>query len=1099
MEKPPFVHLHNHTTYSLRDGLQKLDRMCAAAAADGQPAVAITDHGNLAGGWRLAKAAADSGIKAIMGAEVYLAYGSRFEHATGDGLDDSGRRGKSKTNQHLTVLCQTAEGWRNLTTMMHRAYESYWHKPRIDLDLLAEHSRGLIVLTGCLGGPVAGPLAVDDEQTAEANLERLVEIMGRDHVAVEVMSHGIPTEDRILPDLARLAKRYRLDLVATNDAHYTSADEAITHRAWLCSGQPGVTLRSPAPPRWEFPGHGYHLRTTAEMRQIFDGESATESAVTNAYRIAESIEDTVIPERKSRLPRTPVPARLQTSAGALWEIVRSGAVERYGQPPPAHVQERLRYEMKVIAGAGLADYFLVVSDLLRFATARGIRTSVRGSALGCVVAYCSGITSIDPLEYDLLFERFLNPERAGMPDIDVDVERDRQAELIQYLGEKWGESNVARLGTIGVEKSRSAIRAVGRVLGERELADDLSRLVPLGPGNVPLSLDVLMGDGAPAAAEPFRSKVDSSPGATRLVDMAKSFAGVASIEGVHACGVVVSSESLVGLVPLRRHLQSGQTITSWDAHDIEDVGLLKLDLLRLRTLDIISHTVRLIQESTGELVEFSHSDPQREAAAWDLIARGETAGLFQLDGQGMTQLLVDVQPRTVSDLAVVIALYRPGPLGQGLHERYAARRHGRENTDYSYLTSVPAEVSVLEGALADTHGLPIYQEQIMALGRAVAGFGPGTSNRLQKAVSKKDALEMAEIGRLFITGAMASVAETGSAKQPFAEATAKRVWATVQAAGSYAFNKSHAVGYATVSWITAYLAANWPAAYGAALLADTDRADKRFSALRSLVDRGIKVLPPSVNSGGIATATEGDSTIRLGMSEVMGVATKAALVVQARSEGGPFVSLGDFVTRSGLPVNAIEAMIQAGATDEFGPRLGQMMVCRALKTTPDLAVPRVEWGVVERAARERSMLGVLLSPHPLLYAKDRIRTWRHAYDRLSLHGDFRPGYRYTVVGVVSSIEVIQQTYRLARLTLEGTKATQECVIWGDLLDRLRAESRLPEVGQVVQVDVSAKVRLVEHRVSDDETDDSGEPGGAVSEPQVTLTVLRVYTADEVQP
>lgn len=1094
MSLPPVVHLHNHTTYSVRDGLQKLAPMCAAAAADGQPAIAITDHGTLAGGWQLGAEARKVGIKPILGAELYLAYGSRLDHDGGEGLDDFGRRGKTKSNQHLTVLAKNSTGWHNLVSLMRETHETVWHKPRADMELLSRYAAGLVVLTGCLGGPVAGALAIGEPDLADSNLAVLVDIFGREDLYVEVMSHGIVTEDRIMAPLIGLAKRHGLGVVATNDAHYTSPADSDTHKAWLCAGQPGVTLSTPAPPRWEFPGGGYHLRSTREMRAIFDDQPGTERAVTTSWEIAERIEADVLPERRSRLPRMPLPSG-QTAAAALWALVKDGAKRRYGDPPSSEVQERLRHEMRVIAGASLSDYFLVVADLTRWATERGIRTSVRGSAVGCAVAYCTGITSIDPMAYGLLFERFLNPDRAGLPDIDIDCERDRQAELIAYLAMRWGQDHVARLGTLALERSRSSIRSVGRALGLEDVADELARLVPSGPGGQPIPLDAVMADDTPVT-EPFRSKVEESEAARRVVQMAESFAGVVSLQGVHACGVVVSSEPLVGCVPLRKHSATGQVVTEWDGHDIEDVGLLKLDLLRLRTLDVVTNSIKLIEQSTGEVVDPAgvSDDPAsdvRSRAAWDLIASGDTAGLFQLDSQGMTKLVTEVRPRSIADLAVVIALYRPGPLGQRLHDRYALRRHGREAVDYGYLTSDPAEVDVLRRALGETYGVAIYQEQIMALGDVVAGFGPGARNRLQKAVSKKDRQEMAEVGRLFREGATSDHDDSGAPKQVFRHDTASRVWATVAAAGSYAFNKSHAVAYAAVAFQSAYLAANWPAAFGASLLASTDRDDKRFSALVSLRAKGIAVLPPSVNAGNPGTVVEDESTIRLGLGEVLGVGSKAALIGAA----APYADLADVVKRSGAPINAIEALIQAGACDDYGPRLGQMAVVRGLKSSPDLVIPDIEWGVVERAARERHVLRTLLSESPLVSLAPRLTGWRHQHERIPLHGQIQAGRRYTVVGIVASIELIQRSYRLARLVLEGTKATRECVIWGDLLGRLEAEHRVPAVGQVIQADVVAKVRQVERSADDGDGEDDQE---VIAEPQITLTVHRVYSAAEVR-
>lgn len=1146
--KRPVTHLHNHSSHSVRDALQKLDAMCAAAVADGQAAIAITDHGNLGASWKFADAASAVGIKSILGSELYLAHGSRHAHETmpaadddelgaGGGDSDVDRSSGAKTSKyhHLTVLAQNQAGWRNLLIMSNEAHDSdaFWHKPRVDMDLLSAHSEGLIVLTGCLGGPVAGPLALGDTERAEANLGALYEMFGaqstsENRLFVEVMDHAVPAERRVLAELVRLAAKFGLPVVATNDAHYTHPHEATAHDAWLCVGGDNVTLDSTN--RWSFPGEGYHLRSTAEMRAIFDDQPGTEAAIDNSSIIADMIEDRVLPEAgQLRLPhyrptavevagQPPVPEGDDPAYRLLFQKVRAGARERYGEPdgnggfgpPPDAVQKRLRYELKVISDAGLADYFLIVADMIGWARSDGIRVgSGRGSAGGSVCSYCLGIITIDPLAHGLLFERFLNPSRAGMPDIDTDFEQAAVPRVIDYLRQRWGEDRVARIGTVGMSLAAASLRSAGKVTGQGPLGARLADKVTQGPAGKSLSIAALE-DTANADGAPFRAEVASDPGASGLVEIARSFEGQVNNEGIHACGVLISDKALPGLVPLRRDRRSdrdGGLVTEWDGHDIESFGLLKLDVLGIRNLDVISACVRIVAETTGEAVaaEDPPTDPEdsRAAAAWRLIAEGRTAGVFQLEGSGMARLAMQIAPTSVDELAAVIALFRPGPLGEGMDQRYAARKAGAEPVDYGFFTDDPAEAELLSSVLGETYAAVVFQEQFMRLGEVVAGFGPVERNRLQRAISKKKRDEMDAVGKLFIEGALACKAIDGSAKLAFAIRTAERVWATMKGAGDYAFVKAHSIGYAKTAYITAYLKANWPAAFGAGLLSVTDGDDKRLAVLRSLRAEGVVVAGPDINVPAIKTTVDSAGAVRLGLGEIKGVGVNAEAVVAEHRENGPFRSMADLLERvsvydaaSGqhrrLQVNIVEAMVEAGAFDGFG--LGRQGLCRALRAQrewPETPVAELEWGVVERAARERARLGVQVSTNPLQALAGRMGAWMNGGPRscrpVPIHKIGGPGSYVATIGVVAHFEIAKKGRRRAYMTLEGSVESVDCILWSNVLEGLEARGEVPYVGEVIGVDAKVREGRVAHNP---DPDDTVNPDAVIEDrKELTVTVL----------
>lgn len=1136
--------------------------MVSAAAADSQPAIATTDHGSLGGSWSMSSLCAKAGIKYIPGIEAYLAFGDRREREglgapVGDGnnvrSDAEFRRAGVKKYQHLTILAASQVGWRNLLLVSNASHdpESFWSKPRADMELLADHSDGLIILTGCIGGPVAGRLIRGEPEIAKANLAQLVDIFGREHVFVEVMDHGIKTERQILPGLIELARQFGLATVATNDCHYTRSDEHVAHDALLCLADEGKTLSSPD--RWQFDGSGYHLRTASEMRSIFDNQPGTESALDTTLHIAEMVDDKVIPGARMHLPKFPLPDGV-TAEQRLFELTKKGAKRFYGENYPEAVRERLRHEYKVITKKGLADYFLILEDVISWARSRGIRVGPgRGSAGGCIIAYCLGIITIDPIRYGLLFERFLSPDRVGMPDIDTDFEQGRREEVFDYLTAKYGAERTAHIGTFTLQLTNAALRNAARVLDNPDLGGRLAARVPSGAGGKPLPFSVICDEQNSVGSE-FRAAVAAEPGADSVVHIARAFEGNVTAEGIHACGFIVSDEPLAGLIPLRRDRRKGRDgrghVTEWDGSVCDAVGMLKLDVLGLRTLDVVAATEQMIAERTGEKVvaetasdDIHDPDPvarARAQAAWQLVAEGRTAGVFQLESAGMTDLAQRAGPTSIEELSAVVALFRPGPLGAKTHDRYVARKSGSEPVDYGIFTSDPAEAEIIKNVLGDTYGLMIYQEQMMKIAQVVAGFDAYGRDRLRKAIGKKMAAEMLAVGVEFVDRAASKTDVEGHPKLAFKTSTAKALWHSMESAAAYAFNQSHSVGYAKLVYETAWLKASWPAAYGAGLLSATGAEDRRLPILRSLAAEGIAVSTPDVNLGGVHTTLGSDGVVRLGLIEIKGMRSDDAYAIVAeRDRSGPYRSLADLLARvrvdrpaldvdtpesnaddsdddrepSGASISlaSVKALIEAGALDSFGPRAGLVRAMRVLRDG-DFPIPATEWGNVEELARERERIGVAISGNLLARLSDQIKQWRSPITGVcpvplhTIDERYMNGASVSSIGVVASFEIHKKGRRRAHMVLEGSNLSVECVIWGDQLKTLEDKNAIPTVGSVVGVDARVRKRTVDvsnnYEVDGDsgldvDGDEVGNASGTMTRTSLVISNIWTCALDDI--
>jgi DNA polymerase-3 subunit alpha len=880
----PFVHLHVHSEYSILDGACRIPDLVTRAAELEMPAVALTDHGSLAGAVELYRSCAKAGIKPVIGCEVYV-------------CDD--RKALTKGYAHLTLLAETTEGYGNLIRLATAAYlEGYYYKPRVDWDLLSAHAGGVIALSGCLSGRVCKALERGADAEAEAELGRLTDIFGRDQVFVELQDSGLPVQQEINPRLLGLAQRAGIPVVATGDIHYLRHEDATAHEALLCI-QSGDTLTNPS--HWRFETDQFYFKTPDEMLALFAGQpEALARTVEIAERCSVSIElDRIL------LPQFPTPDG-RDAFEFLVEQCERGLGKRYGAATP-ELRERLQFELKTIREMGFADYFLIVADFVGFARRNGIGVGPgRGSAAGSIVAYSLEITDIDPIRYDLLFERFLNPGRKTMPDIDIDFSVNGRDRVIEYVAEKYGRDRVAQIITFGTMAARAAVRDAGRVLDiPYGTVDKVAKLIPEGP-------KVFLDDNLKAGAE-LRQAYDADEIVRQIVDLAKPLEGLVRQDSIHAAGVVISDRPLVEVVPLQQKGSDAEVVTQFAMQDVEALGLLKMDFLGLRNLDVIDTALELIGTSDSnlggrDLAQLPLDDPKTYA----MLARGDSTGVFQFESSGMREALRQVKPTEFEDLIALVALYRPGPMAY--IPVYAKRKHGQEQVSFADPR--------LEPITGPTHGICIYQEQYMEIAKQLAGFSPAEADDLRKAIGKKIHSLMASLKDKFVQGCVANRVDSK---------VAEHLWKDMEQAQDYSFNKSHAACYALIAYRTAYLKANHPAEYMAALVSSVmntkDRVPFYVSACEEM---GIEVLPPDVNTSAAGFAVV-EGKIRFGLNAVKNVGENAVeAIIAARQEGGPFASLWDFCERVDAQMvnkRALESLVRCGALDSAqGSRRGMLQV-----------------------------------------------------------------------------------------------------------------------------------------------------------------------------
>jgi DNA polymerase-3 subunit alpha len=989
---PGFAHLHVHTEYSMLDGAARVDELVSQVAKEGMPAIAMTDHGNVFGAYDFYKKANAAGVKPIIGIEAYVAPESRFEKKRvkwADGGEDDVSGGGAYT--HMTILAENNVGLSNLFRLSSLAsLEGYYYKPRMDRDLLSKYASGLIATTGCPGGEIQTRLRMGAYKEAKAAASEFRDIFGAENYYLEVMDHGIDIETRVKADLLKLGKELGLPLLATNDLHYTHHADAASHEALLCV-QSGSTLADPK--RFKFDNSEFYLKSSAEMRKLF---SDIPEACDNTLLIAERC-NVKMRENENLLPQYSVPTG-ETEDSWLRKESNKGLLARLDGKVDAAYQERLNYELDVMIKMGFPGYFLVVSDLCSHARSVGIRVGPgRGSAAGSLVSYALGITALDPIKHGLLFERFLNPERISMPDIDLDFDERRRSEMIAYATQKYGEDRVAQIITYGTIKSKQALKDSTRVLGyPYAIGDKLTKALPPSVMGKDISLAGVFDTSNERYGEAgeFRSLYESDPDSKRIVDTARGLEGLKRQWGVHAAGVILSKEPLLDVIPIHRREADGAIITQFDMGACEAIGLLKMDFLGLRNLSVLDDCLLNIKANKGidlDLATLTLDDLK----TYQLLGRGETLGVFQLDGGPMRALLRQMNPDSFEDISAVIALYRPGPMGVNAHNDYADRKNKRQEV----IPIHPELVEALSEILGDTYGLIVYQEQVMAIAQKVAGFSLGRADLLRKAMGKKnkDILDKEYVNF-----------EKGMTDNGFSKSAIDKLWETLIPFSDYAFNRAHSAGYGMVSYWTAYLKANYPTEYMAALLTSVrDDKDKSALYLNECRRMGIKVLPPDVNESQSDYTPLGDD-IRFGLTAIRNVGENVvASIVANRNTSGRYESFGDFLTKVDANVcnkKTIESLIKGGAFDSLNhPRKGLTLIYleaidsvmeakraesigqfdlfgsgapsgSSMITSVEIEIPNQEWDKALLLSYEREMLGLYVSDHPLLGVEHLLRS-----------------------------------------------------------------------------------------------------------------------------
>jgi DNA polymerase-3 subunit alpha len=1020
------------------DGAARVEHLATEVARTGDGAIAMTDHGNVFGAFDFYQTMRKAGVKPIIGIEAYVAPESRFDKKRvkwADGGEDDVSGGGAYT--HMTLLAENNIGLSNLFKLSSLAsLEGFYYKPRMDRELLAQNSQGLIATTGCPGGEIQTRIRMGAYKEARAAAAAYRDIFGADNYFVEIMDHGIEIERRVKDDLLKLAKELGLPLLATNDLHYTYADDARHHEALLCI-QSGSTLADPK--RFKFENGEFYLKDAATMRRLFKD---IEEACDNTLVIAERC-NTTLRENENLLPKFPVPSG-ETEDSWLVKEAHRGLREKFtGEIPAGHI-ERLNYELEVMTKMGFPGYFLVVADLVSHAKSEGIRVGPgRGSAAGSLVSYALGITALDPIKHGLLFERFLNPERISMPDIDLDFDERRRGEMIRYATNKYGDDRVAQIITYGTIKSKQAIKDSTRVLGyPYAIGEKLTKALPPSIMGKDISLQGIFDreNERFGEAQEFRNLYESDPDAKSIVDMAKGLEGLKRQSGVHAAGVILSREPLLDVIPIHRREADGAIITQFDMGACEATGLLKMDFLGLRNLSVLDDCIANIESNQGKTVVLEDL-PLADKKTFELLSRGDTLGVFQLDSAPIRALLRAMVPDSFEDISAVIALYRPGPMGVNAHNDYADRKNKRKKIE-----SIHPELSdALKEILDDTYGLIVYQEQVMAIAQKLAGFSLGRADLLRKAMGKKNK-EILDKEYVHF--------EKGMRANGFSTVAIEELWKTLIPFSDYAFNRAHSAGYGVVSFWTAYLKANFPTEYMAALLTSVrDDKDKSALYLNECRRMGIKVLPPDVNDSNGEYTPKGVD-IRFGLAAIRNVGENVvASIAKNRLEKGRYESFGDFLAKVDVHVcnkKTIESLIKAGAFDSLGhSRKGLMNIyLEAIDSVMEtkraesigqfdlfggpgpsaasgisgvvLDIDATEWEKALLLSYEREMLGLYVSDHPLLGVEHVLRG---ATD-ISISQIFDDGVGHeqvvTIAGLITSVQrkVSRQGQSWAIVTIE---------------------------------------------------------------------------------
>ena len=1080
-----FVHLHNHTEYSLLDGANRIEPLLQKAKRFGMPALAITDHGNLFGAITFYEKAMALGIKPIIGCETYIAPQSRFEKKSAGGVKEA--------CYHLPLLARNHEGYANLMALSSLGYlQGFYYRPRIDKELLAKHGAGLIGLSGCLAGEVPQMVLRGDEGGAKKAAGEYAEIFGKFHYYLELQSHGIEDQLKVNKVLVKMAKELNLPLVCTNDCHYLERDDAKWHDILLCL-QTGKTLANPD--RMKYPTDEFYFKSPEEMKLLFkDHLEAVKSTITIAEACNLEIQFETL-----HLPKFPLPKGYDTLDDYLAAQCREGLKKRYENITP-ELKQRLEYELEIIKKLNFSGYFLIVWDFISMSKSHGIDVGPgRGSAVGSLVSYTLGITNIDPIRYGLFFERFLNPERVSMPDIDIDFRDDRRAEVVKYMTEKYGKENVAQIITFGSIKAKAAIRDVGRVMGFSY--GDGDRIAKMIPNELDMTLEKAL-DSSPE----LRGLVESDPKVKELFEAASKVEGMARHASTHAAGVVIAAEGLVKHTPVYKDANGETVITQYDMRSLERVGLLKLDILGLKTLTAIQETLGRVKRRKGIDVDIDRL-PDNDPKTYEMLCKGQAIGLFQLESGGMRDLLKRLKPQSIFDVMALIALYRPGPMQ--MIDEFVKRKHG--------LIPIKYEHPILEETLKETYGTIVYQEQVMQVAVKMAGFTMGQADLLRRAMAKKKAEVMEKQREVFAKGA---------AKNKIPQATAEKIFDLLAKFAEYGFNKSHSAAYAHIAYQTAYLKAHFPTEYMAALLTSEigGHVDKIVMYVAEAGRMGIKVLPPDINESD-RDFTEVDESvdspraepvvplrstfaeasadtrrsaflpghspelparrrvIRFGLAAVKNVGEGAIeSIVEMRRQKGPFKSLEDFCLRvdaRALNRKVLESLIKCGACDSFKLHRSQLitMIGACLENAQAMNRDRANgqtslFGSGETASLlasveipdldeypensllqfEKELLGLYVSGHPL----SSLATELKIFATSDIQGlmEKQDGDRVIVGGLVGGLQLktTKRGDRMGIARIEDLTGATEVVIFPRVFDQyvemLRKESIFLVEGRV---------------------------------------------------
>jgi DNA polymerase-3 subunit alpha len=1089
MHHADFVHLHLHTEYSLLDGAISVDNLIKKAVDLRMPAVAVTDHGNLFSALDFYQKAMKAGVKPIIGCEIYVAPGSRFDKTAPHGQNE-------EASYHLILLARNKQGYKNLFKLVTAGYlEGFYYRPRIDKELLRAHGEGLIGLSACLGGEVPALLLQNRYEDARKTALEYQSILGAENFYLELQDNGIPEQDTVNRELIKLSKETGIPVVATNDCHYLDRDDHKAHDALLCI-QTGKTVKEPN--RLRFSSETFYMKTPEEMKRAF---SHIPEAISNTVKIAERC-NLEIELGKYHLPHFPVPEGY-TRESYMAELAEKGLEERFaeiesvrgsGGIDKARYRDRLQFEIKMIEKMGFAGYFLIVADFIRYAKERGIPVGPgRGSAAGSLVAYSLRITDLDPLPYNLLFERFLNPERISMPDIDVDFCQDRRDEVLKYVTEKYGQDHVTQIITYGTMLAKGVIRDVGRVLDIPYA--EVDKVAKLVPNKLNITLEEAM------EQEPkLRETIKKEPRMAELMEIALSLEGQVRHASKHAAGVVISQEPLTEYLPLFK-TPKDEITTQFDMNAVEKIGLVKFDFLGLRNLTVIRKAEDMINQRLqkaplARVEPFSVGRiPLDDARTYELLGRGETAGIFQLESSGMRDIIIKMKPQCFEDLIALVALYRPGPLGSGMVDDFIKRKKGATRITY--------ELPQLEPILKDTYGVIVYQEQVMQIASALAGYSLGEADILRRAMGKKKPEEMAKQKERFMRGAE---------EKKINKAKAEKIFDLMAKFAEYGFNKSHSAAYALISYQTAYLKAHYPVEYMAALLTsevqDTDKVVKYIYEARQM---GIEILPPDVNESRWdftvveaheRGAVEPGSTIgsvRFGLAAVKNVGISAIeAMIEAREARGKFRSLADFcrnVDQRRVNRRVIEALIKCGAFDGTGARraqmtdaidmmmeqaakhqrqeaIGQVSIFDSLGEAKDPGLPNVpEWKESQLLAFEKESVGFYISGHPLAAFEADMK--RYATATTETLEQVPDGKDVTICGIIAGLKqkITKKNEKMAIMNLEDLSGTVEVIVFPDLYKSsqhlLLTDTPIIVAGQLDKSEQGNKIKAMRlHLLSD---------------------------------